>query len=247
LAGPKLLRAFAGAYPEAVFIEIGANDGEVLDPLRPFIRSGSWSGVLVEPVPHLFEQLRRTYAGSHRVSIERSAIGDVDGMVPFFHLDRVEGPEREHLPDWYDAIGSFSRDHVLRHAAGLPDCEPRLIQTEVPCLTFESLCRKHGIEGLDLLLIDTEGYDYEIVKQIDFRAYRPRLLAYEHSHLSAPDREECRTKLEGLGYETMEELFDTWCLDTRPDDRLTRMWHRLRPAAPGTSMEDWQRWFGEAS
>jgi hypothetical protein len=42
----------------------------------------------------------------------------------------------------------------------------------------------------------------------------------------------------------MEELFDTWCLDTRQDGWLTRSWHRLHPAAPGTSMEDWQRWFG---
>ncbi len=27
MAGPRLLAAFADAYPEAVFVEIGANDG----------------------------------------------------------------------------------------------------------------------------------------------------------------------------------------------------------------------------
>jgi FkbM family methyltransferase len=144
----------------------------------------------------LFDQLRRNYAGCDRVTVERAAIGDIDGLVPFFYLAQVEGSERDQLPGWYDAIGSFSRNHVLRKAAGLPDCERRLIDTEVHCLTFESLCRKHGIKDLDLLLIDAEGYDYEIVKQVDFGTYRPRLLAYEHCHLAAVDREACKTMLE---------------------------------------------------
>ena len=56
---------------------------------------------------------------------------------------RSATPERaRELPDWYDGIGSFSRDAVLGHAAHIPDIESRIVSSEVPALTFESLCRK---------------------------------------------------------------------------------------------------------
>lgn len=235
LAGPKLLRAFAHAYPEAFFIEVGSNDGERYDHLRPFILSRPWAGIMVEPVPYVFERLRRNYGGLDRVALDNVAVGDRDGELPFYYLAEAEDPERERLPDWYDAIGSFSREAVLGHAGEIPDIERRVVRAGVPCLTFESLCRKHGVRRVDLLLIDTEGYDYEIVRQIDFTAYRPRLLIYEHYHLLPEERADCLAHIQRLEYETMEEGFDTWCLDARPDDQVTRRWRRLRPAVPGVS------------
>lgn len=240
MAGPRLVRAFADAYPRAFFVEIGSNDGEKYDHLRPFIVSGSWAGIMVEPVPYVFERLRSNYGGVERVSLENVAIGDRDGRLPFYHLSEVDEDERDGLPDWYDTIGSFLREAVLSHAGKVPGIEQRIVSTEVPCLTFQSLCARHGVERVDLVLIDTEGFDWQIVRHIDFELYRPRLLIYEHFHLSQADRAECRAHLERLGYETMEEGFDTFCLDTRVDDRLTGAWRRLRPAVPGVSAEDEQ-------
>lgn len=238
LAAPKLIRAFARAYPEAVFVEIGSNDGEQHDHLRPVILSRPWRGVMVEPVPYVFERLRSNYGGLERIALANVAIADCDGRLPFYHLVEAGERERQGLPDWYDAIGSFSREAVLRHGRRIPDIERRIVCTDVPCLTFESLCRRHAIEHPDLVLIDTEGHDWQIVGQIDFAAHRPRLLIYEHFHLAAADRARCREHVERLGYETMEEGFDTLCLDTGPGDRLTRTWRRLSPGVPGVSAED---------
>lgn len=236
LAGRKLLRAFEDVYPQAFFIEIGANDGVENDPLRPFVTSRPWSGIMVEPVPHVFERLRRNCAGLDRVALENAAIAERDGRLPFYNLAWVDGDE---VLYWFDTFGSLSRETAERTgAAFVPGGQHRVIRTEVPCLSFESLCRKHGVHSLDLLLIDTEGYDYEIIKRIDFSAHRPRLLIYEHFLLSPGERADCRKLLHRLRYETMEENRDTWCLDTRPDDRLTRKWHRLSPAIPGHSIHD---------
>jgi FkbM family methyltransferase len=236
LAAGKLLRAFADTYPDAFFIEIGANDGREHSALREFVTSRRWTGIMVEPLPRAFEQLRRNYAGFDRVSVENAAISDRDGRLPFFHLDETEAHPRARGSDWRDspqwlhALGSLSREQVLSHAPLISDIEERIVRTEVPCLTFKSLCLKHDVEQIDLLVIDTEGYDYEIVRQIDFDAYRPRLLIYEHLHLSALERDACRARLLEAGYELMEEFFDTLCLDPRPADSLTRRWRRLRPA-----------------
>jgi FkbM family methyltransferase len=238
LAGPKLIRAFADVFPAAVFVEIGANDGEQHDHLRPMILERHWHGVMVEPVPYVFERLRTNYAGLDRVVVENAAIADRDGHEPFYHLAPVADYETEGLPQWYDGIGSFSRDSVLDHQRLIPDIESRLVETEVPCLTFDSLCDKHALDHVDLLLVDTEGYDYEVLRNIDLEHHRPALVIYEHYHLSEGDQASCQNELRGAGYETMSEGFDTWCLRPEADAGLYRQWRRLHPAVPALSERD---------
>ena len=235
MAGPKLLEAFADEYPEAFFVEVGSNDGDKHDHLRPFILARQWRGILVEPVPYIFARLKENYAGIDRLTLANVAIADRDGELPFYHLVEEEDPVSSGLPEWYDGTGSFSRDALLKHRHEIPDVEERIVQTAVPTLTLTSLCRREGRTGVDLLLIDTEGYDWEILRNADLPAIQPRLVVYEHFHLSAEDRRACRAHLEELGYETMEEGFDTFCLDTRADDRLTRRWRGLRPAVAGVA------------
>ena len=238
LAGPKLLDAFAERYPRAFFVEIGSNDGERFDHLRGLIRNREWRGIMVEPVPYVFARLRDNYGGVDRVALENAAIADRDGTLPLYHLREATPEEREQLPGWYDAIGSFSREAVLGHAREIPDVAERLVRTEVPCLSFDSLCRKHGVERVDLLVTDTEGYDFELLGNIDLDEHHPRLVVYEHFHLDPEERDACRSYMRDAGYETMEEGFDTWCLDTGADDEVTRTWRGLRPALAGLSASE---------
>jgi FkbM family methyltransferase len=230
LAAPKLIDAFARAYPEPRFIEIGANDGVQHDHLAEMIRTRHWRGLMVEPVPYVFERLRANYGDLGRVELENAAVADGDGTVRFYHLREAE--DHESLPDWYDAIGSLSREAVAAHGDHIPDIDERIVQIEVPALTFESLCAKHGIDDFDLLLVDAEGYDREILNQVDLDRWRPRLLVYEHYHLSAEERRECELRVAEHGYQTMAEGFNTWCLHEAPDDELARVWRRVEPAIP---------------
>src|SRR6266545_7291938 len=48
------------------FIQIGANDGGPSDPLFPFLQLKHWRGIMVEPVPYLFEQLQARYGTDQR-------------------------------------------------------------------------------------------------------------------------------------------------------------------------------------
>jgi FkbM family methyltransferase len=233
LAGPRLVAAFADAYPDAFFIEIGSNDGDQHDFLRPGILAKRWRGLMVEPVPYVFERLRANYGGLERVALENAAIADHDGTIPFYHLR--EASPYEGLPGWYHGVGSFSREAVLGHRGFIPDVEERLVEGAVPCLTFESLCAKHSVDRLDLVLIDVEGYDAEIVRTIDLVRRHPRLLVYEHYHLSEADRRECVDIVEAAGYETLAEGFDTWCLDPRAAPELAALWGRLSPAVPAVT------------
>ena len=212
LALPRILREFAAANPRAFFVEIGSNDGLQHDHLRPFILDREWRGLMVEPVPYIFARLERNYAGIDRVTLVNAAIAaGADGELPFFHLRDASPEERAALPDWYDGIGSFSREAVLGHAPHMPDIAERIVEARVPAYTFDSLLEQHGAPGPDLVVIDTEGYDAEIIASIDFDRHRPELLLYEHYHLDEPTRAGTRAAMSAAGYQTLEEGFDTIC------------------------------------
>jgi len=235
MAGPRLLRLFAEAHPEAFFVQIGANDGLQHDPLHPILARYEWRGILVEPVPHVFARLEQTHAGNDRLTLINAAVGAQDGRLPFYHL-REAAPGEAVVP-FHDALGSFSRDLVLRHAREIPDVQERLVETEVPVLSFDGLLARHGGPPVDLVTIDTEGFDWEVVRSIDLGRYRPRLLAYEHYHLSAADRDAATAHLEAHGYETFAEHFDTYAL-RREDDALMARFRTLDPALPAVLREE---------
>lgn len=222
------VQLFGAAYPEATFVQIGANDGQARDPLRIQIERRRWHGVMVEPVPYVFQRLRTRYGKHPRVRLEMSAIADREGVMPFYHLRKAQPGEK--VWKYYHALGSFRRDVVLNHRGLVPDIDERLVETEVPCTTFSELCKRHGIAQLDLLQIDTEGYDYEILKTIDFARWRPRLIVYEHYHLSPADRTAARERLGTLGYTTFEHGLDTVALDrsrlTPRDARIAKLFAR---------------------
>jgi hypothetical protein len=94
----------------------------------------------------------------------------------------------------------------------IPDIRERVITITVPCVTFESLCRRHSVERVDLLHIDAEGHDFEVIKTIDFECRKPAVILYEHKHLSWSDRFACRRLLARKGYLTLELAYDTLCV-----------------------------------
>ena len=184
---------------------------------------------MVEPVPYLFERLQANYAELETVTPVNVAIADRDGELEFHHLAEA-GDDRDQLPDYYEGLGSFSLANVLAHAEKIPDLQQRLVTIEVPTLTFSSLCEREGVEAVDLVVIDTEGHDAEIVRHMDVPRWRPRVLVYEHFHLSDANRDELRALLEPLGYALLEEGFDSFWVDVGHEDDLTRVFRRLRPA-----------------
>lgn len=229
LALRRVLTEFGRANPRASFIQIGSNDGVRLDPLHEQILAWQWAGVLVEPIPYVFERLRRNYAGVDRVLLENVAIADHDGYETLYYLPESRDTE---LPAWYDSLGSFRKDVILRHRAEIPDIDERLAALQVPCLTFESLCQRAGLDQVDLIHTDVEGYDYELLQLIDLSRFRPRLLVYEHYHLEPDTYRASVSYVTSHGYEVIAAGMDTICLDvarlSRRDRRLRRLWDDLR-------------------
>jgi len=68
---------------------------------------------------------------------------------------------------------------------------------------------------IDFLSIDTEGSEYEILRNFEFNKYQFRVITCEHNY--GPGREEIFALLTGHGYvRKFEELstFDDWYVKT---------------------------------
>ena len=85
----------------------------------------------------------------------------------------------------------MNRDHVLKHiAGGMPhfgltgEPEDYVSEKIVPCEMLMPLLARRNVGHVDVFIIDTEGYDYHILKQIDLGRLRPKIILYEHAHLA---------------------------------------------------------------
>lgn len=228
-----VMQHFGAAHGDAIFIQVGANDGVALDPLRIQVERRRWRGVMVEPVPYVFERLQSRYGAHPRVQLENSAIAVTEGTLPFYHLKEAEPGES--VWAFYHALGSFRRDVILKHRDVIPDIDDRLVETAVPCITFTGLGEKHDLQRVDLLQMDTEGYDWEILRHVDFTRWRPRLIVYEHSHLSEDNRKAAQNLLTEQGYAWFEHGLDTAALDVHNINKGDRRLVKFFAKQPGIS------------
>ena len=208
----RLVTLFAEIFPEAFVVQIGANDGSAGDPLADAFSKTRWSGLLVEPVPYLCEMLAARYRDRPEVRVERAAVSTRDGEAPFFRLQHVPGE----TPEWFNQLATLDRSVLLKHRSSIPEIESLLIEERVPTIRLDTLLARHNVSRIDLLVIDTEGHDWEILRALDFTRFRPVLLMFEHQHLSPDDKAAAYALLETHGYT---------CRETPEGDAVA--WRRL--------------------
>ncbi len=187
---------------DPVFVKVGANDGISDDPCgNTFLRRDVWRGLLVEPVPYCLRKLRSIYHAD-RFQIAPVAVGDVPGEQAFYYVDERAGDSLVGLPASYDQLGSFNRQHIVAHLDGV--LEPYIREMVIRVETLDRLLASHGFEQIDFLHIDTEGYDYQVLKGLDLQRIRPRAIYLEHKHLSSSDRTRVESKLTLEGYRVLD-------------------------------------------
>lgn len=198
-------------------IQVGSNDGRRNDPIFSLVHANpEWRGIFVEPVPYLFEQLRNNYAGRVGLTFENVAINDGSTQVLYW-TDPKAKEDHPNLPDWFDGLGSLNEEHVC----GAPGVAELLLRyrREMPVKgsTFQELLDRHEVTDFDLLVIDTEGYDWQVLRQVDFARYKPRIVVYEHKCLNAEDKVRAEQHLSA--FYTLKKLdADMFCL-RRPHAR----------------------------
>ena len=182
------------------FVQVGSNDGVLGDPIHDLIiKHKNWRGMFIEPVPFLFERLKQNYKNSERFIFENVAISTEKGLRKFYYVsEKAQEEIGDNLPGWYDQLGSFDKNHILIHLKGA--LEPYIVEEEIETITMPELFERNQIEKIDLLHIDTEGFDYQVLSQIDFSRYKPQVVLYEHVHLSDDEKNAAESILRKYNY-----------------------------------------------
>ncbi len=176
-------------------IQIGANDGVTNDPIHHLVKSRGWKLLAVEPLAPAFERLTANYRLMPNVNCVRCAIAAYDGEMTLYTL--ANSPSGNSMDDH---LASFSIDVLRKHWRRVPDLETRIVPQQVRAVTLKTLMEENQCGAVDLLQIDTEGFDYEIVKMAFAAGLQPSILAFEWEHLDQKTMWECRGALIKAGY-----------------------------------------------
>jgi FkbM family methyltransferase len=142
----EFLREVAGKSGPFVLFDVGANDGEYLQAALNVFgqRVVAYS---FEPQSHSYETLSARFRGDQRVNLTKLALGREAGSAELF-FDH-EG----------DIRASLQRDYVFLHAP------VDVVKSEdVRLASLDQFCRDQGITKIDLLKIDTEGFELDVLQ-----------------------------------------------------------------------------------
>jgi FkbM family methyltransferase len=152
---PELVFAFLRGRP-GVFVEVGANDPVEGSQSYRLEQELGWTGLLVEPLLEHAEDLRRR---------RRAAVAQVACGPPGCHGQWVE----------FKVAGVSST--LAREFINYRRTAKEVRQVQV--MTLDSLLEHHGIDHIDFLSLDVEGYEVEVMEGLNFEKYRPRLILIE--------------------------------------------------------------------
>jgi FkbM family methyltransferase len=192
-------------------VQVGANDGITHDPIHKFIKRDRWHGVLLEPQKSVFQEfLFPLYLKQSGIRTINAALGKKDGEATLFGIAFSNARWATGLASFDRGVveKSFASGHVARQAKkqgiDIPIDETKWIcEEKVPVVSVETLVELYDIEEIDLLQIDTEGFDFEIIKMFDFQKLKPANISYEHMHFSDEVKSECEKYLYSFGYHLM--------------------------------------------
>lgn len=184
-------------HRDVQLVQVGANDGVNTDPMYGWIKKFEWRALLLEPMPESFGLLDVEHADRDRVITVNAAIADTDSRRTMW----------THAGDRH-AVSTFTPDrNLLRN-------EQNVRTVEVDCRSFGSLFDEYAIRTVDILQIDTEGFDYEILKMYDFERARPQVIHLEFYLLPIEERLRVFDLLDSQNYAWRMSGADLLAVDT---------------------------------
>ncbi len=146
----------------------------------------------------------KNYDGIEGLIFKNVAIDSKPGHRSIYRLR----PEAISLTPYAPQFSTFNREVLTKRKNKFPEIESLIEEVNVPCMTVQEIINTEGMTRVDLVQIDTEGYDFEILKSIDLQLIKPSVIRYEHIHLKDEDRQKSVDLLVNNGYKILFERMD---------------------------------------
>ena len=158
---------------------IGAHNGSGLEEL---ILEQKNKVLLIEPVNYNLQSLKNRFKNINNIFFENVGVSDEKKQIKFYYVK--ESSVKKLGKDWGSGIGSFKKKHLLdHHRKRFKIIDSDIEEVDVKIVVFNDLVEKYNISEIEYLFIDTEGYDYQIIKSIDFNKIKINKVKFEYKHL----------------------------------------------------------------
>ena len=178
------------------FLEIGALDGKSFDGLYKYTHSNNWTGIFVEPIPKYFQQLQLNFKNIENKLFENSAITEENRE---YKIKLINNKKNK----WAKGSSTLTNnDNTIKYG---------YTEQTINGITFDTLVKKYNIKKIDVLQIDTEGYDLIVLEQIIPR-FKPKFIKVEQRHLKRSDKVKMKQLLTKHNYKYKRIGLDYICL-----------------------------------
>lgn len=146
------------------YIDVGANHPILNSNTYLFYHRGG-RGVCVEPNPALWRVLKRErpYDTCLNAGVAASAQKSAD----FYVMSSTP-------------LGTFSAEEAKKYVEDKHYGHQEIREViKLPLMTIAEIAEKYLGNAIDVLSIDTEGYDMEIIRSIDYSRLRPKIICAE--------------------------------------------------------------------
>ena len=185
------------------FIQIGANDGISFDFLYDFVVVRKSCGIVVEPINEYYNELVKNYDKFENIVKVNKAVHPTATQIEVF---KINPSAKDNYPDWVKGIASLDPNHHKKIEIASKD----IISEMVNAASLSNIIDTYYVGNtVNYFQIDTEGFDFEILKMIDFENMKPLIIKYESVNLSVRDKSAARQLLENQGYFVFDEIGDT--------------------------------------
>jgi FkbM family methyltransferase len=140
------------------YIDVGANDPEIDSVTKAFYLEG-WHGINIEPVEAHFKDLQAQR--SRDINLQ-CVVGEKNGTIKLYE------PTTRGLA----TVDSQAIQELIESG-----CDGNYI--EVPLRTLTEICKEFDVHDIHFLKIDVEGYEYQVLKGMDFKIFRPWVVVIE--------------------------------------------------------------------
>ena len=154
-----------------VFLDLGAHDGVTISNTYFFEMERNWSGICVEPIPEVFEKLKKNRA----CKLIQGVVAPSDGE---FEFKRLHG-----YTEMLSGIVEFRddrHDQRTNYEIRLHGGDTEIIK--VKGFKVSTILEKYRIRRVDYLSLDIEGGELEVLETMDFKKYDITCLTVENNY-----------------------------------------------------------------
>jgi FkbM family methyltransferase len=183
------------------FVQIGCRHG--LDHCTKHLKTNKYNSYLFEPIPHWYNELQNNYKECNKVNTYNHAISEKNDSIQMYWVDPKKHGNK--VPDWYYGHSSINYDNAPGHNWGIENSSDILT---VQSKTFDTVVKEYGIDKIDIYVSDTEGYDINILRQVDFERFSPKLMHIESNKIKDDDMEYLKNILSKYDYKYANSFQD---------------------------------------